>query len=466
MMKPLQTSSKRIQSYFPAFAGWVCFMAYVGCSPEEQSIALRLNDVPGHKSQWQIHNTSEQEVAFSLQLDSILFLDRAALSRHIKRNAATPEEQIRLAWKIICDYTFNSFSTHARYIHAPEMLISSLGHGYCDDMASALALLWQELGFKARVWYLQGHVVPEVFRNGKWQMYDPDLGLYFTDDNQTTLSVEAIARGEATAVVQNQTSFPLRSFSPLPFHLEKYTTKSDNTPNTWFTDSVPNLDTRFRLPGKGSVSCCYTIPSQPLSSFLKLHLPKGARGAVHIPLLLSSPAPATEVALMVSAQAPPWPIEHPLAQDTDLYFQVNPIWHTLKELKISSPYLDNLRWSVLNIADEKAPLLSRPYALDLERFAAFCHYFKSQPAPVSLETLPEIFQSFQKQIGSWSPEMQKNFDLRYSLVSKIALASAKQEVIRQQLNGDLFSLFLILDYYLITYPTDLLPSLLKTHFKL
>jgi len=53
------------------------------------------------------------------------------------------------------------------------------GYGWCGESALVLARLADEIGLKGRVWNLQGHVVPEVFADGKWMLLDPDRMVYF-----------------------------------------------------------------------------------------------------------------------------------------------------------------------------------------------------------------------------------------------------------------------------------------------
>lgn len=63
--------------------------------------------------------------------------------------------------------------------HDPLRLFTSYGYGYCDDSATALVSLADRLGIPGRVWGLEGHVVSELFVDGKWRMFDPDFGFTF-----------------------------------------------------------------------------------------------------------------------------------------------------------------------------------------------------------------------------------------------------------------------------------------------
>jgi len=66
---------------------------------------------------------------------------------------------------------------HNRDVHDPVKYFN--GYGYCDDAVAAFSNLCQLAGFDTRVWVLEGHVVAEVFFNGRWHMFDPHHKVYF-----------------------------------------------------------------------------------------------------------------------------------------------------------------------------------------------------------------------------------------------------------------------------------------------
>lgn len=78
------------------------------------------------------------------------------------------------------------------FLHNPQVFFNSLGYGICDDMSWNLAFIWKELGYNARVCYLDGHVVPEVQIKGEWGLYDPSIDVYYTK-NGRILGVEDLA---------------------------------------------------------------------------------------------------------------------------------------------------------------------------------------------------------------------------------------------------------------------------------
>jgi hypothetical protein len=85
----------------------------------------------------------------------------------------------------------NSPFTEKRWQHNPILFLNSVGNGLCDDVASVNEALWRYANFPARTWYLDGHVVSEVYHGGKWKMFDADMGFY-CEVNDTILSVTEI----------------------------------------------------------------------------------------------------------------------------------------------------------------------------------------------------------------------------------------------------------------------------------
>ena len=82
----------------------------------------------------------------------------------------------------------------------PVKLANIYGYGYCDDAAIALAWLATAAGYQARVWDLNGHVVPELSYDGGWHMLDPDEEVYYFDEQGKIASVEWLTAHPETIV--------------------------------------------------------------------------------------------------------------------------------------------------------------------------------------------------------------------------------------------------------------------------
>lgn len=77
--------------------------------------------------------------------------------------------------------THGSPATAKAALHDPVLLMNVFGYGFCDDAAHVLAALAGAAGLQARVWSLNGHVVPEVRVDGHWSLLDPDNEAYFLE---------------------------------------------------------------------------------------------------------------------------------------------------------------------------------------------------------------------------------------------------------------------------------------------
>lgn len=66
----------------------------------------------------------------------------------------------------------------------PVKLVNSYGFGLCYQIAPLLEAVWKAAGFEdARVWFLTGHTVTEVFYDGAYHYYDSDMMGYSTVGN-------------------------------------------------------------------------------------------------------------------------------------------------------------------------------------------------------------------------------------------------------------------------------------------
>ena len=109
-------------------------------------------------------------------------------------------------------------------VHDVIKFLSIYGYGVCDTSARTLARLADEVGLKGRIWFLEGHVVPEVKADGRWILLDPDLQLYFNDpaDPKHIFGVEDLvadpSRLDHFTVEGKHSAVPLRP----EYHYEEF----------------------------------------------------------------------------------------------------------------------------------------------------------------------------------------------------------------------------------------------------
>jgi hypothetical protein len=77
-----------------------------------------------------------------------------------------------------------------RWLYDPWAAIISQGWGFCGHAAASYVRIARAAGYEARVWGLTGHVVPEILVDGSWEMYDPDLAVYYLTTDGAVAGVD------------------------------------------------------------------------------------------------------------------------------------------------------------------------------------------------------------------------------------------------------------------------------------
>ena len=144
-----------------------------------------------------IINHSSNTASFRMNLNNMLFSSDNDVLNEIQ---AMPAEYInepieRKVWRFIRDNRYHWYPLTAdEWISSrPSLYFNSVGFGFCDSTAMLYCQLMTSLGYQARVWWLTGHVVPEVLINGNWEMYDPDGKVYYYDYTGEVAGVEELA---------------------------------------------------------------------------------------------------------------------------------------------------------------------------------------------------------------------------------------------------------------------------------
>jgi hypothetical protein len=130
-------------------------------------------------------NTSSTEQNVDLVLNGkSLFSNDQQIIAEIKKSPLYAAYGFPFAawnWLMENHYAFNPYSGD-QWQHAPYLFLDSLGFGLCDDVASVFYSLVTSYGYgTARIWALNGHVVCELFQNGRWELYDPNLQVLYID---------------------------------------------------------------------------------------------------------------------------------------------------------------------------------------------------------------------------------------------------------------------------------------------
>lgn len=120
-------------------------------------------------------------------------LRKLAEGIYANAGARTPRERARAVWRFfLTDGRFVkpgfwyhiagwAYEEPAGEVLDPLKLLNSYGFGLCYHIAPLLEAVWKAGGFEdARVWFLTGHTVAEVFYEGAYHYFDSDMMGYNT----------------------------------------------------------------------------------------------------------------------------------------------------------------------------------------------------------------------------------------------------------------------------------------------
>jgi hypothetical protein len=162
-------------------------------------------------------------------------------------------------------------------------------------------------GVSARVWQLHGHVVPEVYTNGSWHLYDPDYQTYFIDSTSTNniASVSELVSNPSliTAPLLSAPWTPVTSsligtggtWASAIDYANLYS--PDDQPSAWYNSlPVTEVPLIFDLPPGGTVeigahkpsdapTTLYEMAYQTAYSSVKVSLPQGSVGTLQVFLI-------------------------------------------------------------------------------------------------------------------------------------------------------------------------------------
>ena len=143
-----------------------------------------------------ISNNSNNVISFYIELNGNKFynnLDEVINDIKKMKDEYPGEKIVRKVWRYTRDNTYhNPPLTEKYWYHNPMLILNSPGFGFCDDVAMLNCFIWTNLGYKARMWGLKGHAVSEVYVDGRWELYDSDLGIYYHNQRLEVAGVEEL----------------------------------------------------------------------------------------------------------------------------------------------------------------------------------------------------------------------------------------------------------------------------------
>ena len=102
-----------------------------------------------------------------------------------------------------------------RYVHDALKLLGVYGYDLCGNNSAAMCALYNLAGMKARRRSLVGHVVPEVWFEGKWNYIDTDMfGFVYLPGDQKIASVDELIANPDLWLRQGKKPDPFFPFDP------------------------------------------------------------------------------------------------------------------------------------------------------------------------------------------------------------------------------------------------------------
>ena len=231
-----------------------------------------------------IKNSTDKCIKFNFSLNNRFY---SSLNDFIRKNSSSYDSE-----KIVLNL-FNSFINsivHEKLFNnwgsMPLTRLNSTGFAICGWQSEIFSQIMYNAGFRSRVICLNGHVVSEIFYNGRWHLFDVDRKLFFKSEKilgykELTSEPFLFKKLNPKAYLTNLTAF---SEDYKNFFITKYD-------NNFIYIKNKNKDTfLINLPSKSSFIFPYFPDFKkdffPYNTKAKLFLPKGFRGKIKNPLII------------------------------------------------------------------------------------------------------------------------------------------------------------------------------------
>ncbi|MCC7464244.1 MAG: pilus assembly protein N-terminal domain-containing protein [Gammaproteobacteria bacterium] len=154
-----------------------------------------------------ISNVSTRDVDFELTYNEHTpFASIGDVVAHVRNMPSRHENESfpHKLWRFVRDNTYHgALMNYQLWWYDFWPMLNSLGFGQCSEAAALFVEIARAAGYEARVWTLIGHVVPEVYEDGAWRLYDPDVAVYYYTRTHTIAGVQELA--EDPTLISNPT---------------------------------------------------------------------------------------------------------------------------------------------------------------------------------------------------------------------------------------------------------------------
>ncbi|MDD3686082.1 MAG: hypothetical protein PHE56_04875 [Bacteroidales bacterium] len=203
-----------------------------------------------------ISNNGAKIIEFQLLINDTEFTSWVAIITFIKEMPDKYHgEPLELkAFRFVNMYSFSdSKIASQKYENSPFVLLSSVGGGLCGTRSAVLTNILIAMGFQARSWCVEGHVITEVYSDDKWKVLDPHFGVYFLNDNLEIASYQELCENPdwfddtARYVLNNRTESALLSVYMFEFGKMFSSLEDNRLYNTHF-ENHSNFRSNFSIP--------------------------------------------------------------------------------------------------------------------------------------------------------------------------------------------------------------------------
>ncbi|MGC9331125.1 MAG: hypothetical protein ACP5DZ_04520 [Bacteroidales bacterium] len=234
------------------------------------------------------------------------------------------------SWIFAMQNTYAGNNTHLpeTSVQLPSVFLNSTGAGICDDRSYFLHKLWQLMGYKSRVWYLDGHVVPEVY-DETWKMLDVHYNLYIISRDKEIQGVRELENSIDDFDLRFYQHGP--SFLLLPAYYERemyqqlFKTAANNTTEIPAAGKWKN--SHITLPPHAELSFPYYPDSLYYQAIGKMHISGDYAGVIALPFTVHRIENATIAGINVRKPYNNLPAGKYFLSGNDctIYFYVNPM---------------------------------------------------------------------------------------------------------------------------------------------
>lgn len=180
--------------------------------------------------------------------------------------------------------------TTERWQHKPEWMLNSIGGGQCDDLASVMAYICAEMELPVRIVGLSGHVVVEVYHQGKWEMYDPNKKVYYCDSSGRVASLEylenhpdIVYKGECLCDTSLNALYAFENPYTKRYAMMISSRHNNYDATDWHIPAYEKINHVYNLPPKSSLH--FQFGAGPVLENIVLKLAKESSGIAEIPFV-------------------------------------------------------------------------------------------------------------------------------------------------------------------------------------